>query len=377
MALGALILGVPPYFQQSVRPALAPKTNEAPAQQQQQQQQAQAQAQQADGKADEEHHPLKKMQKRVLAHERKMKLEKAQDKMRKVQTARKKNAGKQDDGDHKKVLKKKIKAMEKMKNARARKDEAANKPEAEQEEARAGSVLRAHAPAESELVPSECARFIASGTNDKATNVGDGDAGGSWSACTHAVDYGLNFDFALAQGLTALAKHAAKKRGVPQTDAFELGSGLGLYADWISSAGHRVLAVEPEPMDTPTYTHSDNTKRMWPRQLATDLFDGPGTGCAAALPGFDLVYSIEVLEHIPLDRHPTVIRMIANITEGFLVFSAAHPGQGGTGHISERSRAEWIKQWKAQVLAHKITLTPTPPPPPPLTQPQPQPQPQP
>jgi len=82
----------------------------------------------------------------VLAHEKKAKLEKAQDKMRKVETVRKKNVGKQGEGDHKKKLKKKIKAMEKVKNARARKDEAAKTPEAEQEESRAGSVLRAHAP---------------------------------------------------------------------------------------------------------------------------------------------------------------------------------------------------------------------------------------
>merc|ERR1712028_225363 len=73
---------------------------------------------------DDGHHPLKKMQKRVLAHEKKMKREKAQHKMRKVEEVRKKNAGKQGEGDHKKKLKKKIKAMEKMKNARTRKDEA-------------------------------------------------------------------------------------------------------------------------------------------------------------------------------------------------------------------------------------------------------------
>jgi len=85
---------------------------------------------------DDGHHPLKKMQKKVLAHEKKMKREKAQHKMRKVEEVRKKNAGKQGEGDHKKKLKKKIKAMEKMKNARTRKDEAAQTHDAEQEETR-------------------------------------------------------------------------------------------------------------------------------------------------------------------------------------------------------------------------------------------------
>merc|ERR1712194_719482 len=65
---------------------------------------------------DDGHHPLKKM--------------------RKVEEVRKKNAGKQGEGDHKKKLKKKIKAMEKMKNARTRKDEATQTHDAEQEETR-------------------------------------------------------------------------------------------------------------------------------------------------------------------------------------------------------------------------------------------------
>ena len=95
MALGALVLGVP-HFEGSTTPSLAPKTSEAPAQQPQPPQQ----------QADEGHHPLKKMQKRVLAHQQKMKLEKAQGRMRKLEEAREKNAGKQGEGHDKKELKK-------------------------------------------------------------------------------------------------------------------------------------------------------------------------------------------------------------------------------------------------------------------------------
>ena len=115
MALGALVLGVP-HFEESTTPSLAPKTGEAPAQQPQPPQPPQQQA-------DEGHHPLKKMQKRVLAHEQKMKLEKAQGRMRKLEEAREKNAGKQ--GHDKKELKKKFMAKKRLKNARARHHEAA------------------------------------------------------------------------------------------------------------------------------------------------------------------------------------------------------------------------------------------------------------
>ena len=126
MVLGALVLGVP-HFEGSTTPSLAPKTSEASAQQQQQQQQQQA---------DAGHHPLKRMQKRVLAHEQKMKLEKAQGRMRKLEKAREKNAVKQGEGEDKKELKKKVKAKKRMKNARAREHDAARVHDAGQEEVR-------------------------------------------------------------------------------------------------------------------------------------------------------------------------------------------------------------------------------------------------
>ena len=63
---------------------------------------------------DEGHHPLKKMRKRVLAHEQKIKLEKAQGKMRKLEKAREKNAGKQGGGHEKKELKKKQPTLNKL-----------------------------------------------------------------------------------------------------------------------------------------------------------------------------------------------------------------------------------------------------------------------
>jgi hypothetical protein len=123
LALTVLILGIP-HPEDSATLSLAPKTNETPAQQQQAQQQPAQQ--QADGDVDEGHHPLKKMQKRVLAQEKARKFEKAQGKLRKVEEARESKAG-----HHKKKLKKKVKAMEKMKHARTRREEAAGAREAD------------------------------------------------------------------------------------------------------------------------------------------------------------------------------------------------------------------------------------------------------
>ena len=80
------------------------------------------------------HHPLKRMQKRVLAHAHKGKLERAHEKMRQVERARE-SAGRR--GEEKKKREKKVRAMEKMKRVRARKDEAARAPSAQEAQVRA------------------------------------------------------------------------------------------------------------------------------------------------------------------------------------------------------------------------------------------------
>ena len=79
------------------------------------------------------HHPLKRMQKRVLAHAHKGKLERAHEKMRQVERARE-SAGRR--GEEEKKRKKKVRAMEKMKRVRARKDEAARTPSAQEAQVR-------------------------------------------------------------------------------------------------------------------------------------------------------------------------------------------------------------------------------------------------
>lgn len=193
------------------------------------------------------------------------------------------------------------------------------------------------------VLPGKCQKFVASGLKQVGTEK-DGDGGDAWLACSHAARSGLNFDVGLAQGIKAIADKAAAQAGKPGVKVLELGAGLGLYADWVAKSGHKVVAVEPEPMHTTTYDFESNGN-SWPRQLAVDLFTDEGASCAAALPKYEVVYSVESLEHMPIEMHSTVMDTIANISGGFLVFSAAHPGQGGTGHVSERAPLEWQDEW--------------------------------
>jgi len=70
------------------------------------------------------------------------------------------------------------------------------------------------------------------------------------------------------------------------------------------------------------------------------------TPLSLAKPPNTLGLCLEVLEHIPDETHAAVL---SNLTRNCdtLLFSAALPGQGGTGHINCRPRIDWIRRFHA------------------------------
>lgn len=60
---------------------------------------------------------------------------------------------------------------------------------------------------------------------------------------------------------------------------------------------------------------------------------------------YDLAISMEVAEHLPADSANTFVENISRSSDTVL-FSAAHPGQGGTDHINEQPVEYWIKKFE-------------------------------
>jgi SAM-dependent methyltransferase len=58
---------------------------------------------------------------------------------------------------------------------------------------------------------------------------------------------------------------------------------------------------------------------------------------------YDLAISLEVAEHVPSAAGERLVKACTNAA-GVVLFSAAVPGQGGTGHINE----QWPEYWKDQ-----------------------------
>ena len=61
---------------------------------------------------------------------------------------------------------------------------------------------------------------------------------------------------------------------------------------------------------------------------------------------YDLAISLEVAEHLPAEKAAAIVKMLTVLSDSVL-FSAAIPGQGGTGHINEQWPKYWIKLFEA------------------------------
>ena len=74
----------------------------------------------------------------------------------------------------------------------------------------------------------------------------------------------------------------------------------------------------------------------------------------------ELVTCFEVAEHLHESAHATLCDTICNnLAPGgnYLLFSAARPGQGGTGHISTRPAEYWHEQMLLRGLSYNAYLT--------------------
>jgi len=184
-----------------------------------------------------------------------------------------------------------------------------------------------------------------------------GQSGGMWSPCTHLKTYGLNFSPFFARFLSYQLK--------PKT-ALEFGCGLGTTSDFVArQAGADVTCIEPEhTLGTLIASlRRDNMGNGQLSQLALNVFDASesSAGCTREVQaaGHDLVFTLEVAEHIPARFRPAMVDFLAGSAKKWLVFSAARPGQGGTGHIDESmlTRERWreIFEEKGLVFMPKLT----------------------
>lgn len=117
--------------------------------------------------------------------------------------------------------------------------------------------------------------------------------------------------------------------------AVDLGCGTGVYVREFLARG----------IDAKGYEYDARARRRAREELGIDiapfdLRDFAGTGRRA-----DLAMSLEVAEHLPPELGDRLVATCCSSAPR-IVFSAAHPGQPGQGHINMQPKEYWIERFQ-------------------------------
>ncbi len=118
----------------------------------------------------------------------------------------------------------------------------------------------------------------------------------------------------------------------PRCNSFvDVGCGSGAYAAEAQRRGVRVVGCERSRVGRLI------ARRQSVRCKRFDLTREPAT---AVQERFDLAYCFEVAEHLPEELGVRLVAFLSRVAP-VVVFTAAAPGQGGTGHHNEQPKAYW------------------------------------
>jgi hypothetical protein len=121
--------------------------------------------------------------------------------------------------------------------------------------------------------------------------------------------------------------------GVPKT-MIDYGSGDGWWSHSFKQIGtEHAFAVE---LDSVAADHTPEDVYFVQHDLRLPLTDLERP--------FDLVMCLEVAEHIPKHlAHNALLATLVKSMSNILIFSAAQPGQEGTGHVNLQPLSYWIE----------------------------------
>lgn len=169
-----------------------------------------------------------------------------------------------------------------------------------------------------------------------------GESGGAWSEAVHKQLHPNNFNYGLSNFLC---------EKIDFNSVLEFGSGLGFLARSI---------VDNKKVDAYHCIEPNEIKGVYgeegkPRLFALDIFkeDHP----VMLNRRYELVCSIEVAEHIPLENHGYLFDFLVSKASKWVVFSGARVGQGGHGHIAERDEEDWKSEFLKRGCIFSSELT--------------------
>jgi SAM-dependent methyltransferase len=114
----------------------------------------------------------------------------------------------------------------------------------------------------------------------------------------------------------------------------DFGCGTGVYLSEFQKRGIQGVG----------YEHSQTARRLASKFYGLDVqpFD------VAAFPGvsgrFDACLCIEIAHYMPEELGRRLVEICAR-SAPLIIFSSAHPQQGGQGHINEQPRTYWVEHF--------------------------------
>ncbi|MGD9703392.1 MAG: class I SAM-dependent methyltransferase [Acidimicrobiia bacterium] len=124
--------------------------------------------------------------------------------------------------------------------------------------------------------------------------------------------------------------------GVSPTTIVDVGCGGG---SWLSVAADLGVADL-------TGVDSAQSRRATSRFDAFNFIEADLARTLELPRSYDLAMSIEVAEHLPPERAEGFVADLTRLAP-VVLFSAAYPGQGGTGHINEQWPSYWVERFAA------------------------------
>jgi SAM-dependent methyltransferase len=109
----------------------------------------------------------------------------------------------------------------------------------------------------------------------------------------------------------------------------DVGCANGFLLEEFLAAGKRIAGIELSPAVVEV--------------LADSIKPHVSIGDFSELVGdYELACCVEVAEHIPPDRSEDLVAALTSLTQRWIYFTAAPPGQSGRGHINCRPHEEWL-----------------------------------
>lgn len=115
----------------------------------------------------------------------------------------------------------------------------------------------------------------------------------------------------------------------------DVGAGTGRFADALRDLGASADACERSRVGRMLATTRGG--KIMPFDLTRET---PGP-----IGDYDVAFCLEVAEHVTPELGDRLVAYLARFP--IVVFTAAHPGQGGTGHINEQPKDYWEERFAA------------------------------